>query len=54
MVGAFGAVDLYDASALWALDFDVENAVRCCVEQTLSTSGTTIGNVLICHVGHLL
>ena len=54
VVGAFGAVDLYDATALWALGSNVELAVRCCIEQPLSIYWTTIGNELFCHVGHLL
>lgn len=54
MVGAFGAVDLNDGSALWALGSNTEFAVRCCIEQPLSVYWTTIGNELFCHVGHLL
>ena len=54
VVGAFSAVDLYDAAALWALGSNTEFAVRCCIEQSLSIYWTTVGHELFCHVGHLL
>ena len=54
MVGAFGALDLNNGSALRALGSNTEFAVRRCIEQPLSVYWTTIGNELFCRVGHLL